>query len=93
MALYAGRNSNDLVANIRVASTGANVTDAVVTAVVYHENGSQVTSASLSYQSEDEYRGTITSILTVGVLYKVIATASNYSWERVRYERAIEPVA
>ena len=92
MSLFAG-NANEIVETMRRADSGADITDATLTAKVYDPHGTLIDTVTLAHYAEDEYRGTSTVNYVVGVRYRIEAKASNYQFSRVRYEVAKEPVA
>lgn len=86
------RNSNDVVIlRMRKADGSGAITDAVLTCTITDPNDTQIDSFSLSHEGDGDYRGATTAQLTAGITYKVVVTASNYTFERIAYWPAIEP--
>ena len=88
--LYEG-NNNDICQTIRLALTGADVTNASVTCVVRDPHGALIATVAMPNVGEDEYRGTMTAAVVTGVKYMFDIRASNYTFRRVRYEVCQEP--
>lgn len=89
--LLAG-NSNDIVIErLRLASTGAAITNATLTALIQDPNKTTIATVSLSHEGDGDYRGSTTAQLSAGIEYKITVTASNYTFKRVLIETAIEP--
>lgn len=95
--LFIENDNNIVVRGLRVAATGAYVSDASLTANVSDQNGSLVsgaTSISVTFVSgsSGEYRGLIPSTvqLTAGTRYKIVVVASNYGVKLSKWFNAVE---
>lgn len=85
-------NSNDIVIQrLRRASTGAAITDAILTGTITDPNDATIASVTLTHEGSGDYRGTTTAAITAGIKYKIVAQASNYTFRRERYETATNP--
>ena len=89
--LYEG-NNNDICQTMRVAQTGADITNAILSCQVRDPHGTLIQTVTLTNVGEDEYRGACTAALVKGVKYQLVITASNYTFKRVKYETCQEPI-
>lgn len=94
--LYIDNDNNIVIKGLRLASTGAYISDALFTAVLKDQSGTVInggSSISLSYTagSDGDYRGLIASTVDLTRLSTVFATitCSNYG---IKFDRVRLPV-